>query len=272
MSAAKKRTIVPGYSQPTHKIVSGLVPAETPKKLSFGFTFFKEIENFGLRSEGKQIDNAWMLSFVEKLGELGRYTPEELRTNPQLRQNLRHHKIDWQATNIPIRINDLNWVSADYRNNPEFPFWQFQVSKATGRFVGFYDEQNVFQIVLVDPLHNVQPAGGKFAYKVNSCFTLGTVYEQLCFSLQELHRNCQKECTCCLHEELNSLLLGEISGLESMVTIEIPADIQYELQNLEQCYSQQNSELSHLEIFCAGIESYKAMIQDNNWQESAPDA
>jgi len=83
------------------------------------------------------------------------------------------HNISWDAKNVPITRDEIDWIDEDYRSNAEeFPLFQLAVSKAEGRFVGFLDEDNVFQIVLLDPLHNAQPS--KFNdYKVQLSHPLG---------------------------------------------------------------------------------------------------
>jgi len=86
---------------------------------------------------------------------------------------MRIHNINWSAKSVPIKRSDLNWIDKDYLNNEEeFPIMQIAVSRAEGRLVGFFDEQNAFQIVLLDPLHNAQPSKYN-GYKVRLCKPLG---------------------------------------------------------------------------------------------------
>jgi hypothetical protein len=67
--------------------------------------------------------------------------------------------------NIPIPKEQIDWLG-DYASD-EYEFVQFHVSKALGRVVGFFDEEQTFQIVLFDPFHNIQPAGD-FDYRVRA--------------------------------------------------------------------------------------------------------
>jgi hypothetical protein len=49
---------------------------------------------------------------------------------------------------------------------------QSMVSQSLGRIVGFWDENDVFNVVLLDPLHNIWPTMAT-GYKVNRCSPLG---------------------------------------------------------------------------------------------------
>jgi hypothetical protein len=147
-------------------------PVHEKERWSFGFRFFREIKNFGLDSD--QIDKKWPLSMIYRLGELSRITVASVMEGKGLRDGtLRIHDIDWNGKNVPIQRADLNWLDGDYLSNPaEFPLFQIAVSKAEGRLVGFLDEDNVFQVVLLDPLHNAQPT--KYhEYKVRLSHPLG---------------------------------------------------------------------------------------------------
>lgn len=142
------------------------------QRWSFSFRFFKEIKNFGLDSE--KIDKGWMLSVVYRLQELSKLSVADVTENRQVMEGtLRIHDINWSQKNIPIKRENLDWIELDYLGNPEeYPIMQISVSKAEGRLVGFFDEDNSFQIVLLDPLHNSQPC--KFNdYKVRMCRPLG---------------------------------------------------------------------------------------------------
>ena len=76
---------------------------------------------------------------------------------PGTKEKLRYHPIDWNAKNIPIKREEIDWVSKEIIfNEEEFPFFQFHVSKALGRVVGYWQE-NIFHIVLLDTMHNLQP-------------------------------------------------------------------------------------------------------------------
>lgn len=142
------------------------------QRWSFGYRFFKEIKYFGLSSD--KIDKKWFISLLMRLGELSALTLESVLESRSVQEGtLRMHNISWDAKNVPITRDNINWIDDDYHSNPEeFPLVQLAVSKAEGRFVGFLDEDNVFQVVLLDPLHNAQPS--KFnSYKVQLSHPLG---------------------------------------------------------------------------------------------------
>lgn len=132
--------------------------------LSFGFSYFKQTEHFGLNRSS----TSWSVSFLERLSVLSKEKWDDLIGDPTKAQSLRFHPVDWNASRIPITQTDLTWLPQDYISNPDFPFYQFHVSKALGRFMGFRDESGVFQIVLVDPLHNLQPSK-QFGYRTRPC-------------------------------------------------------------------------------------------------------
>ena len=82
------------------------------------------------------------------------------------------HNIDWKARNIPFKREDIDWLDEYFDNPAEFPLFQISVSKALGRLVGFLDEDNIYQVVLLDPLHNAQPSSYN-GYKVQLSSPLG---------------------------------------------------------------------------------------------------
>lgn len=130
-------------------------------KFSFSFRFFKQIDYFGIGDA----ENKWFASLFQRLSDMSQKSTE-IFGNYGDRDTYRLHTIDWEAKNIPIAKSDLNWIPKDYlENEEEYPLWQFELSTGTGRVVGFLDENSIFNIVLFDPKHNLQPSK-KFGYKV----------------------------------------------------------------------------------------------------------
>lgn len=166
------------------------------QRWSFGFRYFKEIDNFGLDSD--KIDRKWALSVMYRLGELSALTLESvLDSRTVADRTLRMHDIDWKWRSIPIKRADIDWIGDDYiKNAEEFPFFQVSVSKAMGRLVGFMDEDNVFQVVLLDPLHNAQPS--KFNdYVVRMCKPLGCEVTSIRYSaVNALKKIAARPCGC----------------------------------------------------------------------------
>ena len=150
---------------------------------SFSFRFFKQVENFG----ASKCESKWFVSLLERLKEISGKTVKEITERPNWQKFYRFHSIDWAMKNVPIERKDLDWVDPTYlKNEKDYPLYQFQISKATGRIIGFFDEVWNFNIVLIDPLHNLQPSKD-FDYKVTSCFPLDSEYECLKKKIQEHH-------------------------------------------------------------------------------------
>lgn len=143
------------------------------QKLSFSFAYFKQYEHFGLGGATTH----WFGSLIDRLKDLSEKEANIIGDYTQ-RQQYRIHTVDWGKTNIPIQRDDLDSVPKAYRENEaDFPFWQFQLSKSTGRVAGFLDESSsVFYIVLIDPKHNLQPTLDH-GYKVDVTTPLPTTYE-----------------------------------------------------------------------------------------------
>lgn len=143
---------------------------------SFSFEYFNQMKYFGL----DRIPQNWFISFVERLKDLSSKTRSDFFSDKNTRQFYRYHKIDWQAKSIPVSRKDFNWISKEYLDNEDdFPFYQFGISKALGRVVGFWNENHsIFYIVALDPHHNIQPS--KYNdYKVNDCYPLSCQFTSL---------------------------------------------------------------------------------------------
>ncbi|MBS1206152.1 MAG: hypothetical protein H6R25_3051 [Proteobacteria bacterium] len=63
-------------------------------------------------------------------------------------------------------------------------------SKSLGRVVGFWDEQQIFNIVLLDPLHNIQ-ATQSHNYRVDYCARLETPYSLLLGRVDDIKHTCR---------------------------------------------------------------------------------
>lgn len=159
---------------------------------SFSFQFFDEIKHFGFNSEF--VDNKWLTSLLFRLKELSALRIDAVLNDRRVVEGtLRIHDINWSQKNIPITRDNLHWVPEDYRNNPnEFPFMQFAVSRARGRLVGFFDENNTFQIVLLDPLHNAQPSK-RHEYVVRLSHPLGCELTSVRHEIAKVTAQCREK-------------------------------------------------------------------------------
>lgn len=149
----------------------------------------------------------FVTALLDRLRDICSLNPEDFNSSYADKQGYRYHAIDWNATNIPISRRELDWVDPNIiRNEEEFPFYQFQISNANGRIVGFWDvKQTVFHIVLLDPKHNIQPAGGKFKYRVDRTSLLPCKYSSLMVDIDRLKSKkyfCEK---CTFKSELTVL-------------------------------------------------------------------
>lgn len=125
------------------------------KKWVFSFKYWNQINNFEIGD--KQCN--WFISLVVRLKELSNISLEDLTNDRRLRQNIRYHAVEWKADNVPIKRDDFNWLPIEYlKNDAEYPIFQFHISQAMGRIHGFFDEFSVFNILLFDPMHNLQPS------------------------------------------------------------------------------------------------------------------
>lgn len=124
------------------------------------------------------------MSLLDRLKELSAELEDALDMSSAKRDFYRFHQIKWDQPGIPINRNDLHWLPATYRENPaEYPLYQFTISTALGRVAGFHDETGVFQIVLLDPQHNLQPVK-RFDYRVDANWPLANRYEQILMNVR----------------------------------------------------------------------------------------
>jgi len=162
------------------------------RRWSFSFRFWEQIRYFGLdKSQPK-----WFVSLLDKLKELSNIQIDKFLADGTERDAWRYHPINWNQKNIPIQSKDLEWVDPVYKDNlDDYPLLQFQISQALGRVVGFWDENNIFNIVLLDPLHNIQPSESH-NYRVDTCDPLSCEYTSLLSEINSLKRLdlCKNDC------------------------------------------------------------------------------
>lgn len=156
------------------------------KQFHFSLCYWREMDFFGIRDQG----SSWFSALFSHLKSLGNLRISELMSDPQLRLKYRFHQINWCSKNIPIQQSDLENLPA-YVFSEETDFYQFQLSKGSGRVVGFFDYQHVFQIVLFDPKHNLQPSKN-FNYSVDKTRVSVTHYETLLTQLNSFMAQFQK--------------------------------------------------------------------------------
>jgi hypothetical protein len=145
-------------------------------------------------------------------------TVAALFTDPSKKSQWRLHDINWNGKNVPIARADFQWIDKAYLDNDaEYPFQQFQISKALGRVVGFFDEHGVFNIVLLDPLHNAQPSDYS-DYKIRETIITGTHFDRVMVSIEQKIAHCGERCGCrVIYGELQATLTEEVKGHAMLV-------------------------------------------------------
>ncbi|MGY4567536.1 hypothetical protein [Bradyrhizobium sp. USDA 3256] len=121
---------------------------------------------------------------LERLSELSKCDIDDLITGANA-SAIRFHPINWQARNIPIARDDLDWLG-NYAS-ADFEMVQFHLSRAMGRVVGFFDEDRVFNVVLLDPLHNIQPSK-TYNYRVRASYIAQCQLTKLTVTMENLIR------------------------------------------------------------------------------------
>lgn len=165
--------------------------------MSFGFKFWKQIDYFGLDKE----KTSWFVALFKKLAKLSTIYKDAIDNDLRQKHALRIHPINWEQKNIPIRKKDLK-IPSSYNNDPDnYPILQIAVSKSLGRIIGFFDERNTFQIVLLDPKHNAQPTK-LYDYRVDECSPLNSCYEQLLVNLKDAIKNSNSCSDNCIVEKI----------------------------------------------------------------------
>jgi len=172
--------------------VPELKPGTARRKLfTFSLRYWRQPDHFGLSG----LDVSWFVSLLERLSELGAEEVSRFIEDRDFKSAIRYHVVDWDARGIPLKSDQLDWLPRDVRENPvEFPIVQFHISKAKGRVHGFWDSERCFQVVLLDPLHNLQPSKD-VGYKIRPTSVASCELSSLRVALD---RACQKPC---LHDK-----------------------------------------------------------------------
>lgn len=188
---------------------SNLPVTSSPKesnKFSFSFRFWKQIEYFGLSNS----ETKWFVSLLNQLNNLSSIDIDDFLKDGKQRNAYRYHKIKWDQKNIPVQRLELDWVDPFYLDNKDdYPFVQFKISFSFGRIIGFLDENRVFNVVLLDPLHNIQPSK-LYNYKVDNCYPLACKHTTLLSNINEIleRESCPKNHDCSILNQFKILPLN----------------------------------------------------------------
>lgn len=129
--------------------------APEPPLWRFGFRHFRQVKYYGFEVTRP----SYLGSLFERLSVLSNHTVDEI-LNTAMADNFRMHPVRWgDASNFTRAY--FNWVPAEILDNEDdYPFLQFSVSTSLGRVVGFLDADQVFQVIVLDPQHNIQKSKG----------------------------------------------------------------------------------------------------------------
>lgn len=160
---------------------------------TFSFKYFRQKNHFGF----DKATVPWFVSILERLSNVSLLDVDALTFQP-LKEAYHYHKVNWKQKNIPIQRADFDWVDEVYRDNDtDYPFYQFYISGAMGRIVGFFDEKKIFNVLFFDRYHNIQPLKS-VGYRVTSCFPEDSEIEGLRKAISGLasvsHSNCGDDC------------------------------------------------------------------------------
>lgn len=173
------------------KPVAAKTPFEKPR-WCFSFEYWRQPEHFGL--SGKSV--SWFVSLLERLRQISGEFCDVFDKDLGKRNSYHYHEVNWQQPGIPIQRADMYWLPRDYLDNEaEYPFYQFSISSGLGRVAGFWDEANRFNIVLLDPHHNLQPVKD-YDYQVTANSAMPNEHELLLAKLgliQDSSVSCNSE-------------------------------------------------------------------------------
>lgn len=228
------------------RIKPNAVPGEE-RRWVFSFRYWKQFQYFGLNRSTPE----WFVSLFDKLQELSTRGVDSFRKNSGEMDVWRYHAVNWEQTNIPIKRSDLNWIDKTYLDNEEdYPIYIFQISTSLGRIAGFWDEHQQFNIVLFDPLHNLQPAKS-FGYKVDACDALSCDYTLLLNQVDEITKKCGSEG--CKHSTKLHEIRNKRKELESFDILMIRFENKDSISKVNQLITDKIVD-SHCQIFDYGLQ------------------
>lgn len=147
---------------PTNRIPRTKGPLEPDRRWTFSFRFFKQERYFAF--EGLKV--SWFASLFERLQSMCGLAIERVLKDPTMQSDLRIHTVKWGSEASHFPRSHFDWIAQEYLDaEEEYPLMQFQVSTGLGRVVGFFDETHTFQVVALDPKHNLQISSGRESRK-----------------------------------------------------------------------------------------------------------
>lgn len=182
----------PDWKQNPFNPIPGYIPVKAPspkagnvpvkKKWQFSFQYWRQVEYFGV----DQCDKSWFVSLLTRLSEVSHLHVEDALAGAY-GDALRCHPINWAARNIPIARTDIDWLG-DFTSD-DIEIVQFSISTGRGRVIGFFDASNIFNVILLDPLHNMQPTK-KHNYQVRASYIAQCAITRLSVTFENIIAKC----------------------------------------------------------------------------------
>lgn len=119
---------------------------------NFSFSYWNQDKYFGLNYQN--VNKNWFVTLLERLKDLSNKSIEDVTKGHANRDFYHFHVIDWDKSSI--NESDFNkCIPTDYQGE-QTEITQIFIDKSKGRIVGFMDANSVYQIVFLDPAHNMQ--------------------------------------------------------------------------------------------------------------------
>ena len=197
-----KRSILPGKIPPPIKgpvLRPGQLPPE--RNFTFSFRYWQQRECFGLGN----VDVGWYMSLLTRLCDLSKEKVARFVDDLDFQDAIRYHIVDWDHRNVPLQRQDLNWLPHPIRENEdEFPIYQIHISRAVGRIHGFWDSEYCFNVILLDPLHNLQPSKD-VGYVVRPTTTANCEYTSMAIALEQACALPCADANCQFYKAVNTI-------------------------------------------------------------------
>ena len=176
------------------------------KKWTFSFQSWEQRKLFGLKH--KKVTLQWFVSLIKTLKDLSQKTIEEVILDIPQKTAYRIHPINWGTSSLNEEIF-YKYIPENYRHK-ETEVIQFQIERSKGRAIGYFDSDYTFQIVLLDPAHNMQLSNYNNYTTVQTDF-LPDCYDSILSKLAKIINKLNSQ-TVSSPEEINREVLGTLNS------------------------------------------------------------
>lgn len=173
----QRRIVTPAPRSLAPRPVVSAGAIKEDKNWTFSFSHWKQITYFGLSN----VPRNWVVDLLDGLKDTAPYLEELIEGNPSLRNTFHFHVVFWSKAKVKLRRSDLEWIPKEIlENEDEFPMYQLSLGKGPLRVIGYWtSDSRVFNIVLIDPHHNIHIADG-FESGTYCTNQLSAHYQLLC--------------------------------------------------------------------------------------------